>query len=169
MRRFLLLAITLALPACASTGTTIPVDPMVPPGGIAYDDDPSEPRLTNLRRLTDAGQNAEAYFNAAGDRLIFQATIPGVTECDQQFVMDLDGQNLEMVSTGAGRTTCGYFYQGGERIVYSSTHHVADTCPAEPDFSMGYVWALYDYDIYTATDDGGDLTLPQVSEPSIGK
>ncbi len=158
MKRLLLLALSMTLPACASTGIGIPVDPMVPPGGIAYDDDPAEPRLTDLRRLTNAGQNAEAYFNAAGDRLIFQSTMPGVTECDQQFVMDLDGQNLERVSTGAGRTTCGYFYQGGERIVYSSTHRVGDTCPAEPDYSLGYVWALYDYDIYTATDDGGDLT-----------
>lgn len=158
-RRLLsLTCLSLMLAGCASGGTAVPVDPMVPPGGIHYANDSSEPRLTNLRRLTNAGQNAEAYFNAAGDRLIFQATIPGVTECDQQFVMDLDGQNLEMVSTGAGRTTCGYFHEGGERIVYSSTHHLADTCPAAPDFSMGYVWALYDYDIYTASADGGDLT-----------
>ncbi|MFP4624641.1 MAG: M28 family peptidase, partial [Gemmatimonadota bacterium] len=151
------LALTFVVGGCASGGTAVPVEPMVPPGGIVYADDPLEPRLTNLRRLTDAGQNAEAYFSPDGERLIFQATIPGVTACDQQFTMGLDGQGLELVSTGEGRTTCGYFYDGGDRIVYSSTHHVTEACPAEPDYSMGYVWALYDYDIYTATDDGGDL------------
>ncbi|MDX1674197.1 MAG: M20/M25/M40 family metallo-hydrolase [Longimicrobiales bacterium] len=148
---------SLFLAGCASSGA-VPIDPMVPPGGIHYPDSEREPRLAELRRLTDAGQNAEAYFSPDGDRLIFQATVPGVTECDQQFIMGLDGQDLEMVSTGDGRTTCGYFYAGGDRIVYSSTHHVMDRCPAPPDYSMGYVWALYDYDIYTATDEGGDLT-----------
>jgi Tol biopolymer transport system component len=145
------------LAGCATTGPAVPIEPMVPPGGIAYPADPAEHHLTNLRRLTDAGQNAEAYFNADGDELIFQATIPGITECDQQYTMDLDGQDLEMVSTGEGRTTCGYFFDGDDRIVYSSTHHVAETCPVEPDFSQGYVWGLHDFDIYTATDDGGDL------------
>jgi Tol biopolymer transport system component len=157
MTRLYLFSLALIVGGCASAGTAVPVDPMVPLGGIAYPDDPAEPHLTNLRRLTNAGQNAEAYFNAAGDRLIFQSTMPGVTECDQQFTMGLDGQDLQLVSTGEGRTTCGYYYDGGERIVYSSTHHVSPTCPEEPDFSMGYVWALYDYDIYTSTDDGADL------------
>ncbi|NIP83297.1 MAG: M28 family peptidase, partial [Gemmatimonadetes bacterium] len=157
MKRIFLLGLAAVVAGCSTTGTAVSVDPMVPAGGIQYPDDPAEPHLTNLRRLTNAGQNAEAYFSADGERLIFQSTMPGVTECDQQFTMTLDGQNLEMVSTGEGRTTCGYFFDGGERIVYSSTHHVAETCPAEPDYSMGYVWALYDYDIYTATDEGGDL------------
>ena len=134
------------------------MEPMVPPGGIAYDDHPREPRLTNLRRLTDAGQNAEAYFSPDGRRLIFQATIPGVTACDQQFTMTLDGQDLRRVSTGEGRTTCGYFYDDGDRILYSSTHHVGPSCPAPPDRSAGYVWALYDYDVYTAPDEGGEPT-----------
>ncbi len=149
--------LALVLGACATAGPAVPVEPMVPAGGIPYPADPAEHHLTNLRRLTDAGQNAEAYFSADGQKLIFQSTMPGVTECDQQFTMDLTGQNLEMVSTGQGRTTCGYFFDGGERIVYSSTHHVAETCPTEPDFSQGYVWALYDFDIYTADADGGDL------------
>ncbi|MFO7894866.1 MAG: M20/M25/M40 family metallo-hydrolase [Longimicrobiales bacterium] len=153
----LALAFAFALSGCASGGA-VPVDPMVPPGGIQHPNDEQEPRLENLRRLTDGGQNAEAYFSPDGERLIFQATLPGLNECDQQFIMDTAGQNLRMVSTGDGRTTCGYFYDGGDRIVYSSTHHVADQCPTPPDYSMGYVWALYDYDIYTATDEGGELT-----------
>jgi Tol biopolymer transport system component len=30
-------------------------------------------------------------------------------------------------------------------------------CPPPPDYSQGYVWALYDFDIYTANPDGSDI------------
>lgn len=37
--------------------------------------------------------------------------------------MEVDGGDVRRVSTGAGRTTCGYFFPSGERILFSSTHH----------------------------------------------
>ncbi len=114
--------------------------------------------LANLRQLTFGGQNAEAYFSPDDERLIFQAT-PRDGSCDQQYVMRTDGSELRRVSTGLGRTTCGYFVPGSERIVYSSTHLGGEECPAEPDFSQGYVWAVYpSFDIFTADADGGNLT-----------
>jgi len=159
MRRSLSSTLALFLLGCASAGgPALELEPRVPTGGVEHPDHPLESRLSDLRRLTDGGQNAEAYFSPDGRRLIFQATIPGVTECDQQFVMGVDGQNLRRVSTGLGRTTCGYFLEGGERIVYGSTHHVGRSCPAPPDFSAGYVWALHDYDLYVAPDEGGEPT-----------
>ncbi len=155
MNRALVLAFALVLPACARSGVGIPLESRVPPGGVPYPANPLEPHLTELRRVTDGGQNAEAYFSPDGQRLIFQAVMPGVSACDQQFTMTLDGQNLRRVSNGDGRTTCGYFFDGGERILYSSTLASGAACPAEPDMSRGYVWGLYDYDIYAADDDGG--------------
>jgi dipeptidyl aminopeptidase/acylaminoacyl peptidase len=62
-----------------------------------------------------------------------------------------------MVSTGKGRVTCGYFLPGDDRILYASTHELGPGCPEKPDFSLGYVWALYDYQLYTARPDGSDL------------
>jgi Tol biopolymer transport system component len=62
-----------------------------------------------------------------------------------------------MVSTGKGRVTCGYFLPGDDRILYASTHELGPDCPEKPDFSLGYVWALYDYQLYTARPDGSDL------------
>ncbi|MDW8168134.1 MAG: hypothetical protein RML74_06555 [Acidobacteriota bacterium] len=63
-----------------------------------------------------------------------------------------------MVSTGKGRTTCAYFFPKGDRIIYSSTHHVSPDCPPPPDRTRGYVWALYEgYDIFSARADGSDL------------
>ena len=116
-----------------------------------------ERRFANIRQLTFGGENAEAYFSSDGSELVFQTTREGVP-CDQIYRMDLDGENMELVSTGDGRTTCGYFYPDDESIVYASTHAGDLECPPPPSFEMGYVWAVYDtYDIYRVGTDGSDL------------
>lgn len=116
-----------------------------------------ETRLINIRQLTFGGENAEAYFAHDGSELIFQTTREGVP-CDQIFRMELDGSSKRMVSTGDGRTTCGYFFPDGEDIIYASTHLGGAECPPPPSFEMGYVWAIYDtYDIFRASSDGTSL------------
>jgi len=108
----------------------------------------------NIRQLTRGGQNAEAYWSPDGKRLIFQSTRKGY-ECDQIFIMNADGSDQKLVSTGKGRTTCGYFLADGKHIVYASTHAAGEVCPPSPDRSKGYVWGVFPgYDIYLATDDG---------------
>lgn len=126
-------------------------------GAVAFPASPDEPRLANLRRLTHGGQNAEAYFSADGSRLVFQSTRAGGNGCDQIFTMRVDGTELRRVSGGEGKTTCGYFFPQGDRILYSSTHHVSTECPARPDYSRGYVWPLDPYDIFFANVDGSAL------------
>ena len=117
-----------------------------------------EKHLRNIRQLTHGGENAEAYFSPDGKRLIFQSTRPG-TPCDQIFTINTDGTGVRRVSTGDGRTTCGYFYPGGADILYASTHGAGPQCPPKPDFSRGYVWPIYDtYEIYRAKADGSGLT-----------
>ncbi len=120
---------------------------------------PGEKHLANVTKLTaiTGGENAEAYFSNDGRKLIFQSTRPPF-DCDQIFTMNIDGSDLRLVSTGKGRTTCGYFLPGDQRILFSSTHEAAPACPPKADMSHGYVWALYkSYDIYTARADGSDL------------
>lgn len=113
--------------------------------------------LRNIKQLSFGGENAEAYFSADGKQLIFQSTRDG-RECDQIYSMNVDGSNVHMISTGDGRTTCSYFFPNGRRILYSSTHLGAKACPPRPDFSKGYVWAVYPtFDIFTARPDGSDL------------
>ncbi|HEV2132478.1 MAG TPA: hypothetical protein VGR27_15290, partial [Longimicrobiaceae bacterium] len=65
--------------------------------------------------------------------------------------------NLRRVSTGEGRTTCGYFFPAGGRILYNSTHHRSRECPPPPERSRGYVWPLHPYDIFVAGSDGSEL------------
>jgi TolB protein len=118
---------------------------------------PEEKHLRNIRQLSFGGENAEAYFSADGKKLIFQSTRDG-RACDQIYTMNIDGSDVRMVSTGKGRTTCSYFFQNGKRITYSSTHLADAACPPRPDFSKGYVWAIYPgYDLFSAAPDGSDV------------
>jgi TolB protein len=125
----------------------------------------AERHLSGIRQLTFGGENAEAYWSPDGKRLIFQAT-PRGARCDQEYVLDLETGDVQMVSTGKGRTTCGYFdYPEGKRIIFSSTHEAGDSCPPPPDRSHGYVWAIYNsYDIYQAGPNGSFLR-PFIQSP----
>jgi TolB protein len=123
---------------------------------------PSEKHLRNVRQLTFGGTNAEAYFSADDKSLIFMHQGEGVP-CDQMYTMPIDTPDgkpavPKLVSTGKGRTTCGYFFPSGKRILFSSTHETSAACPPPPDYSRGYVWPIYSsYEIYTAKPDGSGL------------
>jgi Tol biopolymer transport system component len=126
----------------------VPADSLIRPGEVHFE---------HLWQLTFGGQNAEAYWSSDGRHLIFQSTRDGYP-CDQEYVMDFTTGAVTRVSTGKGRTTCGYYYDGDQRILFSSTHAYSDSCPPMPDYSKGYVWRVDEgYDIYTARPDGNDL------------
>ena len=84
-----------------------------------------------MKQLTHGGQNAEAYWSPDGKRLIFQSTRDGAS-CDQEYIMNADGSNVHMVSTGKGVTTCGYFLADNKHIIYASTHEQAMPAPRPP-------------------------------------
>lgn len=116
-----------------------------------------EKHLANITQLTFGGENAECYFSFDGKKFVFQST-RGDHKCDQIYTMNVDGTDQKLVSTGKGRTTCAYYMPDNKTILYASTHLVSEECPPRPDYSKGYVWALYDsYDIFTANEDGSDL------------
>jgi hypothetical protein len=54
---------------------------------------PQEKHLRNVRQLTFAGENAEAYFSADGKKLIFQSTRDGYG-CDLIYTMNIDGSDI---------------------------------------------------------------------------
>jgi Tol biopolymer transport system component len=113
-----------------------------------------EKHFKNIRQLTNGGENAEAYFSSDGKQLIFQSKRDG-RGCDQIYTMNADGSNVRMVSNGEGRTTCSYFFKDRKRILYGTTHLAKKECPPNPDYSKGYVWAIYpEYDIVAANADG---------------
>jgi Tol biopolymer transport system component len=108
----------------------------------------------NLKQLTSGSSNGESYWSPDSKQIIFQST-RGTQQCDQEYVMNADGSNQHMVSTGKGATTCGYFLSDNQHILYASTHEGNPSCPMPPDHSKGYVWAVHPtFDIYMATLDG---------------
>ena len=118
---------------------------------------PDESHFRNIQQLTTGGTNAEAYFSYDGKWLIFQRSNPeeGIP-CDQIFIGKipaLPGEKFtyKMISSGKGRTTCGFFTRDGKHIVYASTHLAGDGCPPVPDKKKRYIWPVYEgYDIFMA-------------------
>jgi Tol biopolymer transport system component len=129
-----------------------------PPSEVFVAPEPGEVRLRNIRQLTFGGNNAESYFSRDGRQLIFQRQEAVGQGCDQQYLINIDGSGLRRISNGQGRTTCGYFHDNDQRVLYSSTHAHDPACPAEPDRSRGYVWPLGHLEIYSVrVSDGGDV------------
>ena len=147
-RNFKIFAVALAAFASTVTGQSVT-------SPILRQPDSGERHLRNIQQLTNGGENAEAYFSHDGRQLIFQSTRNGRT-CDQQYVMRIDGSRVRRVSSGRGKTTCGYFMHGDRRIFFASSEAVQSDCPPRPDPSKGYVWRLDPFDIYTARADGSD-------------
>jgi Tol biopolymer transport system component len=157
MKRSLVWVLGLMVAALATGGAARPRT--VPPNAAPADSliRPGERHFRHLWQITFGGENAEAYWSADGRRFIWQSTREG-WPCDRMYVKDLATGNEQMVSTGTGRTTCGYFYDHDRRVLFASTHAGGDSCPPVPDFSHGYVWPVYaNYDIWTAKPDGSDL------------
>lgn len=131
----------------------------------------SERHLANIRQLTFGRQNAEAYFSFSGNKLIFQSTNNWMKDtyaathkpadvglgCYQMYIMDLESDAIRLVSTGMGATTCGYFFPGDRRVLYSSTHAAGPNCPPKPKRDGAYRWALDDYDLYAVRIDGQEM------------
>ena len=116
-----------------------------------------EKHFASITQLTFGGQNAEAYFSRDGSRLIFQSTRNGLS-CDAIFIMNSDGSQPKMVSSGKGTTTCGFIAPDDSYFIYASTHLSDANCPPKPDMSRGYVWAVYpSFDIFKADPDGSNL------------
>ena len=138
-------------PAGSTTSCTAPPLYAAPVAAPAAQ---QETHLQNIKQLTFEGENAEAYFAFDGKRLVFQRTKE--QPCDQIYSMNIDGTDRMLVSTGNGRTTCGFYTPDGASIVYASTHLGAAECPPVPGREAGYVWPVYSsYDIFKVNAAGG--------------
>lgn len=154
------------LRATLSTRGVASVAPAAPPANAALIIGAGKPyektyegekHLKDIRQLTFGGENAEAYFSPDGKKIIYQASVPG-SGCDQEYTMDLATGETKLVSSGKGRTTCGYYrYPQGDRIIYATTEGGSTECPPKPDMSKGYVWPVYSsFDIVEANADGSN-------------
>jgi Tol biopolymer transport system component len=138
------------------------------PSAVAADESAQEKRfLSNPRQLVFEGKRSgEGYFSRDGKKLIFQSEREADNPFYQQYILDLESGETNRVSPGRGKTTCGFFQPGTNRVLFASTHGDPDAAVkehAELGFRASgkqrrYSWD-YDetFDIFSATADGSDL------------
>ncbi len=163
MKRAVLFTLIVATQACGGEPPPAPAKgPATPQAKLAAIAAlPEEKHLADLRQITLAGENAEAYWSWDGKQLILQSR-EGDKDCDRIYRVQPFAPNgpngtppFVPVSSGEGVTTCSFFLPGDQKVIYASTHLGGKACPPKPDHSMGYVWPLYDtYDIFKTDADG---------------
>lgn len=127
------------------------------PNSILLPNNPKEPHLRNIRQLTFGGQNAEAYWNFDGTKITFQTRQPEWPD-EQIIVMNADGSNKKLISTGLGRCTCSYFTPDGKWMYFSSTHEKNKGAQPPVDHSKGYIWMVNpQFSLYRCRPDGTGL------------
>src|SRR6266545_741074 len=122
---------------------------------------------TNARQLIFEGRRSgEGYFSPDSGNLIFQSEREQGNPFYQMYVLDLNTGDTTRVSPGTGKTTCGFFQLGTDRVLFASTHGDPQALAkqkAELEFRASgkqrrYSWDYDDaFEIYSAKQDGTDL------------
>ena len=110
--------------------------------------------ISNARQLTFEGARAgEGYFSADGRRMIFQSERIATNPFYQMYVMDLETGDIDQLSPGVGKTTCGWLHPNGSLALYASTQFDPDAqakMKAELEFRKSGKQRRYSWD-YDAT------------------
>lgn len=78
--------------------------------------------ISNPRQLTFEGKRAgEGYFSADGKRMIFQSERLDENPFYQMYILDLETGDIDRVSPGIGKTTCGWINPDGGHALFAST------------------------------------------------
>ncbi len=92
--------------------------------------DPQGFIITNKKQITFEGpKSGEGYFSADGKKMIFQSERDPKNPFYQMFVMNLETGSINRISTGSGKTTCGWIHPDEKKAMWSSTH--LDTATAK--------------------------------------
>ncbi len=106
--------------------------------------------ISNSRQLTFEGARAgEGYFSADGSRMIFQSERIATNPFYQMYVMDLETGDIDQLSPGFGKTTCGWLHPNGSLALYASTQFDADAeakMKAELEFRKSGKQRRYSWD-----------------------
>ncbi|OFZ31994.1 MAG: biopolymer transporter Tol [Bdellovibrionales bacterium RIFCSPHIGHO2_01_FULL_40_29] len=78
---------------------------------------------TNSKQITFVGpRSGEGYFSQDGQKMIFQSERELGNPFYQMYIVDLQNGQTQRVSTGQGKTTCGWIHPAGKKVMWSSTH-----------------------------------------------
>ncbi|MCP4041820.1 MAG: peptidase M28, partial [Gammaproteobacteria bacterium] len=120
--------------------------------------------LSDARQVIFEGRRSgEGYFSSDGSRMIFQSEREPGNPFYQIYLMDLETGDIQRVSTGRGKTTCGWIHPRGDRVLFASTHEDPEAENKQQQ-ELGkraagkgsrYSWSFDEhYDIYTADNNG---------------
>jgi Tol biopolymer transport system component len=134
--------------------------------GSAFIDAPNAV-ISKPRQITFLGpKSGEGYFSADGKKMIFQSErFPG-NPFYQMYVMNLETGKTTLVSTGTGKTTCGWIHPSGKKLLFSSTHldpnwkkkQLEEIEARKKPVKGRYSWSFDDqYDIFSADLEGKHL------------
>ena len=89
---------------------------------IALSDAAPAGPISDARQLTFEGKRAgEGYFSADGSKMIFQSERTAGNPFFQIYLFDLETGDVERLSTGVGKTTCGWIHPSGEKALFATT------------------------------------------------
>ncbi len=79
--------------------------------------------ISHTKQITFEGAKAgEGYFSPDGKKMIFQSERFDGNPFYQMYLMDLLTGKTELLSTGKGKTTCGWIHPSMKKVMWSSTH-----------------------------------------------
>ena len=79
--------------------------------------------MTGVRQITFEGKRAgEGYFNHDASLMVFQSERRPDNPFYQMYLLDFTTGDIENVSPGYGKTTCGWINPDNNRILLASTH-----------------------------------------------
>ena len=79
--------------------------------------------ITNIRQLTFEGKRSgEGYFGPNGNLMVFQSERDPKNPFYQIYLMNLLNGDIERISPGFGKTTCGWIHPDKEHVLFASTH-----------------------------------------------
>ncbi|WP_413587585.1 M28 family peptidase [Bdellovibrio sp. HCB274] len=123
--------------------------------------------IGETRQLTFVGsKSGEGYFSPDGRHMIFQSEREPGNPFYQMYVMDLKTGGIQRVSTGTGKTTCGWIHPSMKKVMFSSTHADPDSKKKATEelenrkkaIKAKYSWSFDEnYDIWTSDLKGKGL------------
>ena len=79
--------------------------------------------LSGTRQLTFEGRRAgEGYFSQDGSKMVFQSERDTKNPFFQIYLLDFETGDVDRVSPGHGKTTCGWIHPSGKEVLFASTH-----------------------------------------------
>ncbi|MES2803891.1 MAG: M20/M25/M40 family metallo-hydrolase [Bdellovibrionota bacterium] len=99
----------------------LPIAACIYLGADVLSEDPK--LIQNAKQITFVGpKSGEGYFSADGKKMIFQSEREPGNPFYQMFLMDLESGQVQRLSPGQGKTTCGWVHPNMQKVMWSSTH-----------------------------------------------